>query len=361
MKCTISPTPFLFFQEQTILCDKCDQEYHTFCLGLPGIPDEGFVCPACIDDEKRQKILAQRRKEREARKKIEDEKRKVEEEKKRIQQAKRKEAYAKRKKEEAERKQIQQEKRKIAYEKRKKKEAEMRAQGIPVGRQKSMSPASILTRKKRGPGRPSKSEMQARMQAQQLLMEQQRAAAAGQQGKRGRGRPRADGSDPVPRQYASEYEISADNLYLDTEDLNVERSRSGRKIQRTTFHDEMEGGGLMKRPRLDSKGEAVAAAKGAWGGKAMAGGKKEPKRKAGAREAMQVARKLGTTVIDPGYFDTLMDYSTRGRVDHLIRMRERMDEHSRFLESQLAGLEELVKRKGEWKGTVQASSKSETV
>lgn len=34
-------------------------------------------------------------------------------------------------------------------------------------------------------------------------------------------------------------------------------------------------------------------------------------------------------------------------MDHLIRMRERMDEHSRFLESQLAGLEALVKEKGE--------------
>ena len=33
-------------------------------------------------------------------------------------------------------------------------------------------------------------------------------------------------------------------------------------------------------------------------------------------------------------------------------MRERMDEHSRFLESQLAGLESLVKEKGEWNGNV---------
>lgn len=43
----------------------------------------------------------------------------------------------------------------------------------------------------------------------------------------------------------------------------------------------------------------------------------------------------------------VQDYSKRGKVDHLIRMRERMDEHSRFLESQLAGLEALVKEKGE--------------
>lgn len=41
------------------------------------------------------------------------------------------------------------------------------------------------------------------------------------------------------------------------------------------------------------------------------------------------------------------DYCTRGKVEHLIRMRERLDDHSRFLESQLAGLEALVKEKGE--------------
>ena len=51
-----------FGKEQTILCDKCDQEYHTFCLGLPKIPDEEWVCPACIDDEKKKKIAAQRKK-----------------------------------------------------------------------------------------------------------------------------------------------------------------------------------------------------------------------------------------------------------------------------------------------------------
>ena len=35
-------------------------------------------------------------------------------------------------------------------------------------------------------------------------------------------------------------------------------------------------------------------------------------------------------------------------------MREHMDENSRFLESQLAGLEALTKEKGEWDGRVPA-------
>ena len=45
--------------------------------------------------------------------------------------------------------------------------------------------------------------------------------------------------------------------------------------------------------------------------------------------------------------NTLLDYCTRGNVEHLIRMRERLDEHSRYLEAQLAGLEALVEEKGE--------------
>jgi hypothetical protein len=51
-----------FGKEQTILCDKCDQEYHTFCLGLEKIPDEEWECPACIDSEKKKVIAEQRKK-----------------------------------------------------------------------------------------------------------------------------------------------------------------------------------------------------------------------------------------------------------------------------------------------------------
>jgi hypothetical protein len=62
---------------------------------------------------------------------------------------------------------------------------------------------------------------------------------------------------------------------------------------------------------------------------------------------MQISRRFGAKEIPQEYMDILMDYCTRGKVEHLIRMRERLDEHSRFLESQLAGLEALVKEKGE--------------
>mmetsp|Transcript_15532 Transcript_15532/g.37236 ORF Transcript_15532/g.37236 Transcript_15532/m.37236 type:complete len:1403 (-) Transcript_15532:2548-6756(-) len=362
-----------FGKEQTILCDKCDQEYHTFCLGLDKIPDEEWECQACIEDEKKKRVADQKKKEREAKKKIEEEKRKGEETRKAAATAKRRAAYQERKNQEEERKRLQSEKRQQQYQRRKQKEADLRAQGIFTGGNKDVQAATIVTRK-RGPGRPPKAETIARMQAQLLLQQQQAAAAAAQPIKRGRGRPRKDGSAPIPRKLPTKSEISMKNLYVDVTDVSVERSRSGRKIQRTVFHDEIEGGGLMKRQRTDSEQlgsvpgpaatrgaqasmyvaerSAAAAAKCAIAGRAHGHGGATPRRKPGARECMQMSRKFGSGVIEQKYFDVLMDYSRRGKVDHLIRMRERMDEHSRFLESQLAGLESLVKEKGEWNGNV---------
>jgi len=74
---------------------------------------------------------------------------------------------------------------------------------------------------------------------------------------------------------------------------------------------------------------------------------KAPRRKPGARECMQMSRRFGVKVIPQNYMDTLFDYCSRGKVEHLIRMRERLDDHSRMLETQLAGLEALAKEKGE--------------
>ncbi|KAL7560399.1 hypothetical protein ACA910_016154 [Epithemia clementina (nom. ined.)] len=72
-----------------------------------------------------------------------------------------------------------------------------------------------------------------------------------------------------------------------------------------------------------------------------------PRRKPGARECMQISRRFTNRVIPEKYIEILTDYCQRGKVEHLIRMRERLDEHSRYLESQLAGLETLIKEKGE--------------
>jgi hypothetical protein len=74
---------------------------------------------------------------------------------------------------------------------------------------------------------------------------------------------------------------------------------------------------------------------------------KMPRRKPGARECMQISRRFGVREIPPKYMEVLLDYCKRGKVEHLIRMRERLDDHSRYLEAQLAGLEALVKEKGE--------------
>jgi len=75
---------------------------------------------------------------------------------------------------------------------------------------------------------------------------------------------------------------------------------------------------------------------------------KQPRRKPGARECMQISRRFHTQVIPQKYMDTLLDYVNRGKIEHLVRMRERLDEHSRMLESQLSGLEALVREKGEY-------------
>jgi hypothetical protein len=74
---------------------------------------------------------------------------------------------------------------------------------------------------------------------------------------------------------------------------------------------------------------------------------KMPRRKPGARECMQISRRFGVREIPQKYMEVLLDYCKRGKVEHLIRMRERLDDHSRYLEAQLAGLEALVKEKGE--------------
>jgi hypothetical protein len=71
-----------------------------------------------------------------------------------------------------------------------------------------------------------------------------------------------------------------------------------------------------------------------------------PRRKPGARECMQLSRRFGSQVIPEPSMEILMDYCKRGKCEHLIRMRERLDEHCRFLESQLAGLEILAQEQG---------------
>ena len=76
---------------------------------------------------------------------------------------------------------------------------------------------------------------------------------------------------------------------------------------------------------------------------------KTPRRKPGARECMQISRRFGASIIPEKYMTTLLDYCHRGKVEHLIKMRERLDCHSRFLEYQLAGLEARVKEVGESK------------
>lgn len=51
-----------FGKEQMMLCDTCDQEYHTFCLGLDCIPEGGWECPACSEYEEKKAMMEQKKK-----------------------------------------------------------------------------------------------------------------------------------------------------------------------------------------------------------------------------------------------------------------------------------------------------------
>lgn len=98
---------------------------------------------------------------------------------------------------------------------------------------------------------------------------------------------------------------------------------------------------------MDASSRLVSGSKHVSEADLLASQGKTPRRKPGARECVQISRRFGTRVIPEKYSEILLDYCSRGKVEHLIRMRERLDEHSRFLELQLAGLEQLVKEKGE--------------
>ena len=311
-----------FGKEHTILCDKCDQEYHTFCLNPPmeKLPSETepWECPACIEDEKKKKA-AEARRIANAQKKAEEEKKRAEEEEKRAAMA--------------EKRRVSNEAKKAAAAEARKKAADEKA------RLDALQPKKPLGRPRIHP-----------------LPDSAAPSVDQPPKKRGRGRPRKDGRDPIPRAQS----LPPMPAPVPVDETNVERSRSGRKIHRTIFHDETLGrrGNDAKRTKTDTlelseatsfsssgflERSAAAAAKNAIAGATKSG----PRRKPGARECMQMSRKFGANEIDDKYFDVLMDYSTRGKVDHLIRMRERLDDHSRFLEMQLAGLEALVKEKGE--------------
>eukprot|EP00977_Amphora_coffeiformis_P008852 scaffold1999_cov153-Amphora_coffeaeformis.AAC.12 len=107
-------------------------------------------------------------------------------------------------------------------------------------------------------------------------------------------------------------------------------------------------------PSVPQASTAAAAAALSSGGHTAGtdGDVKVPRRKPGARECVQISRRFGNRVIPQKYSEILFDYCSRGKVEHLIRMRERLDEHARYLELQLAGLEQLVKEKGQSNVTV---------
>jgi len=159
-----------------------------------------------------------------------------------------------------------------------------------------------------------------------------------------------------------------------SDDDMVVVSRSGRALKRNTFHDELpsteqhlkvphpvikntedlvtsnhEGDAILDEGKIDPPVKTAAHIAAlpfiSFSNKESDKDSKAPRRKPGARECMQISRRFGVDVIPEKYMDILFDYCNRGKVEHLIRMRERLDEHAYFLEAQLSGLDEMVAQK----------------
>ena len=371
-------------RDQTILCDICNADFHTYCLVPPldPIPSGEWYCPTCISSIKTvldEKIVTQR------------------------------------------------------------KERRISAPSVPEVKDASPSPEIIGVPVKRGPGRPRKHDKMPIVATRPKRKRSEDNIAPSNK------KPRTDGkaeaAHPVPvLQSPAKSTIgkpsSSNNdetdLQLNMDDTilldSTHRSRSGRLLKRNNFYNHNQGKEKEQHLKTSSRLNSddgdnafdeilpLSSPKGTQQSQRMisAGGLKEsdssllseklsmdmntvdesiqgvvssglyksgtvkgsstldkdvasnqmdssltmeivdskesvaratskgPRRKPGARECMQISRRFGVNVIPQKYMDILTDYCNRGKVEHLLRMRERLDEHSSFLELQLAGFEALV-------------------
>ena len=368
-------------QTKLLLCDRCDDEYHTFCLDPPlkAVPKKKWFCPSCAHSEEKRVDRTSSRVETRGKWKAQssDEHNGSPAHYKEI---------------------VQDQPRDISG----------RFLSPGIGRRRSKSPKTSTPEETRKRGRPPSSN--------KLLGSQRKAMKDGSSKGRGSG-PHIDSGNATP-----------------SESVSFTVSRSGRTVKRNSFHDEVGPGEqhLRGRPaaepitsqlyatllqnsagqvptedfvpihaasssdaprdaarnvqtpftpvaRVSSRGEepdlkdsvetsllsgakvdlsaepkdphlpsglSVDASNPAeQTSTAMTAEGKVPRRKPGARECMQISRRFGAEVIPQKYIDILLDYCKRGKVEHLIRMRERLDDHARFLESQLAGLEARLAQK----------------
>lgn len=334
--------------EDQLVCSDCDQQYHAKCIGLPRpkAMSLSWTCASCIEAKKPQKnrVVPTRTRPREP--------------------SKRSETTA-------------------ASEGPSRRSARApapRRVDPPPAERKSPAKRAAATAPvvKRPVGRPPKNRPPA-------------VAAADLPRKRGRppavGPPRKRGRPPKKPKMTVEVAESDDGMLVERTEVQgklaaspagaIHTTRTGRTVRRSTFHDEIEQGAQFlkssrKSPKsspndtsyggsfrsteaaapsdmdLDATEPAAAApVKAPPAPPVRQESSRNPRRKPGARECMQISRRFGDKVIPDKYYDILMDYCNRGKVEHLIRMRERLDEHSRFLELQLAGLETLVQERGE--------------
>jgi len=373
-------------QSKLLLCDACDEEYHTFCLDPPiklPPPDQKWFCPSCETKKKRGARTSPKSKKAE------------EEEEVPVRRTSRPPS-----------------KKKAPYSPSPN-DPTLDSRGRLTGREKKRgrgrppkSTSPHPEKKKRGRGRPPKSASASPLEKKRGPGRPPKSASASppEKRKRGPGRP--------PKSVSSAASVDSASTSPTLEDVPVKFSRSGRTVKRSSFHDEIADRDqhlrsdryvpdMIRDPSTSVTAAATAsadrfasalsasldvearstgaagissssttnpptltntthmaaarppAAAGVSASRApLAAGsssssKLVPRRKPGARECMQLSRRFGANVIEEEHMETLLDYCQRGKVEHLIRMRERLDDHARFLELQLAGLDVFVKEKGE--------------
>jgi len=420
--------------KKLLICDQCDEEYHTFCLDPPlaSVPDsQQWFCPTCASQPAAEKSDGRSRARDRSRARKSGTKTP-----KRSSRVSSSEKDKRKKKAKPGRPRGRPPKNKevVATVPRKRGRPFKNPQSAESDRprKRGRPPKSDSTRSKSEPPRkrgrpPSAATLAKRAKAEADARKAERAAAAAEAAKSASKR----GGSKRSGEHLSEETVrlalaaaAAANARPDSPPI---KSRSGRTVKRSTFHDEL-GHGMQQlqtskllelvtvnpgeqslvipgsteipgaaRSRMASTGSLRSVASATSSLKAppatlntnnfpglqsaaananlmpsmVAGGavnrsaaaaslpssvisyssrvdhSKQPRRKPGARECMQISRRFGVKEIPERYIEVLTDYCNRGKLEHLIRMRERLDEHSRFLEAQLAGLEALVNEKGE--------------
>lgn len=382
----------------TVLCDICDGEYHLDCLVPPleEVPKDDWFCPTCVYAvEKAMSDKKKKSKSESISSKFNEESSSVQRKPGRPKGSVKKQSKSKTKE------------RKVALSLN-----QPRTHGgrfapkninASVKRVEVVAPGGTVFIKKRGPGRPPKAETLAKRQAEseaarkalevggniqspqtkytttgKIATQEQQRSRSGRVVKRNTMFDDIEEGPQLLPTPITNLELKEDQKVsitrFDTAPLSINSTEANKTNAMATS---TQGSSTVSTPKAEkppTPQSQASSVKTATNSNVVSGKQskvsplsvsmvatqassstKAPRRKPGARECMQISRRFGAEIIPESYMEILLDYATRGKIEHLIRMRERMDDHSRFLESQLAGLEALIQDRAVAEATTAAS------